>query len=37
LTEEGSIEDTPTESVEVSDKMSKYLKAIGRDQAAAKK
>ena len=37
LTEEGSIEDTPTESVEVSNTMSKYLKAIGRDQAAAKK
>ena len=38
LTEEGSIEDnTPTESVEVSDKMSKYLKAIGRDHKAAQK
>ena len=38
LTEEGSIEDnTPTESVEVSDTMSKYLKAIGRDQKAAQK
>jgi len=37
LTEEGSIEDTPTESVEVSNTMSKYLKAIGRDQAAAQK
>jgi hypothetical protein len=37
LTEEGSIEDTPTESVEVSNTMSKYLKAIGRDQKAAQK
>ena len=38
LTEEGSIEDnTPTESVEVSDTMSKYLKAIGRDHKAAQK
>ena len=37
LTEEGSIEDTPTESVEVSNSMSKYLKAIGRDQKAALK
>ena len=38
LTEEGSIEDnTPTESVEVSATMSKYLKAIGRDQKAAQK
>jgi len=38
LTEEGSIEDnTPTESVEVSNTMSQYLKAIGRDQKAAQK
>jgi len=37
LTEEGSIEDTPTESVEISNTMSKYLKAIGRDQKAAQK
>ena len=38
LTEEAPVvDDTPTESVEVSDTMSKYLKAIGRDQKAAQK
>ena len=38
LTEEAPVaDDTPTESVEISDTMSKYLKAIGRDQKAAQK
>ncbi len=38
LTEEAPVaDDTPTESVEVSSTMSKYLKAIGRDQKAAQK
>ena len=38
LTEEAPVADeTPTESVEVSATMSKYLKAIGRDQKAAQK
>ena len=38
LNEEATVvDDTPTESVEVSDTMSKYLKAIGRDQKAAQK
>ena len=38
LTEEAPVvDDTPTESVEVSATMSKYLKAIGRDQKAAQK
>ena len=35
LTEEGSEETTPTESVEVSSTMSKYMKAIGKDQKRA--
>ena len=38
LTEEAPVvDDTPTESVEVSATMSQYLKAIGRDQKAAQK
>ena len=35
LTEEGTEETTPTESVEVSSTMSKYIKAIGKDHKRA--